>query len=152
MAAFRNIFVVKSPSLLLLCVYKKSFIDRKIAVSDLKHACLSSPWVSCHVNVLYFGLPTICWRMILLRSSGYQFQPLKITCSAKSAKAEKPGTFRACADKSLFFNQSGQANKPMNWWDLKVQLWSQLFARENAGGRVLIHFILLLIGSKTLKW
>lgn len=150
MAAFRNIAVVKSPSLVLLCVCKKSFIDGKIPVSDLKHACPSSPWVSCHVNVLFFGLPTTYWGMILLRSSGYQFQRLKITCSAKSTKAQKPGTFRPCADEILLLDQSLQANKPMNWWDLKVQVWSQLFARENSCGRV-IHFILLLICSKTLK-
>ena len=114
MAAFRNIAVVKSPSLVLLCVCKKSFIDWKVAVSDLKHACPSSPWVSCHVNVLFFGLPTTYWGMILLRSSGYQFQRLKITCSAKSTKAQKPGTFRPCADEILLLDQSLQANKPMN--------------------------------------
>ena len=79
--------------------------------------------------------------MILLRSSSYQFKPLKITCSAKSTKAQKGGIFRGCADKSLLFDQSQQTNKSMNWWDLKVEVWSQLFGRESAGG----IFILLVI-------
>jgi hypothetical protein len=35
------------------CVHEKSFIDRKIAISDMKRAFLSSPWIAFHGNMLY---------------------------------------------------------------------------------------------------
>ena len=39
----------------MLCAYKKSFMDRKITVSDVKHSLLSSRWVCFYVNALYLA-------------------------------------------------------------------------------------------------
>ena len=112
MAAFRNIFVVKWPSLLLLCVYKKSFIDWKIAVGDLKHACLSSPWVSCHVNVLYLAhrRPFAGWSSFEVRVINLSRSKLRVL--RKVRKRKKVELFAPAQTKvSCLTNHNRQTNQ-----------------------------------------
>ena len=120
MAAFRNIFVVKSLSLLLLYVYKKSFVDRKIAVSDLKHASLSSPWVSCHVNVLYLAhrRPVAGWSSFEVRVINLSRSKLRVL--RKVRKRKKVDLFAPAQTKvSCLTNHNRQTNQ----WTGETSKW-----------------------------
>ena len=105
---------------LLLCVYKKSFIDRKIAVSDLKHACLSSPWVSCHVNVLYLAhrRPVAGWSSFEVRVINLSRSKLRVL--RKVRKRKKVELFAPAQTKvSCLTNHNRQTNQ----WTGETSKW-----------------------------
>ena len=104
-----------------LCVYKKSFIDRKIAVSDLKHACLSSSWVSCHVNVLYLAhrRPVEGWSSFEVRVINLSRSKLRVL--RKVRKRKKVELFAPAQTKvSCLTNHNRQTNQ----WTGETSKWN----------------------------